>query len=136
MSVFNYLNAITNKKNPTIMEDDPYSEADYEPFLVNRFLSENLDCLDSATEMNFRPFADKKMQFDYLINSIRKKFRKSSKWLRPELLDDIKCVKEYFNYNNAKAKVALKILSADDIILIKYRLRKGGKKDDRNYDRS
>ena len=73
------------------------------------------DCLEYAYMMNGMPFMDKKMQFDFLINSIRKKFRKGEKWLKPELIDDIECVKEYFSYNNVKAKQALKILSNSDI---------------------
>ena len=133
---FDFLNAITNKKNPTIMEDDLHAEKEYEPYSINKSLMHHLDCLDAAVEMNGRPHTDKKMQFDFLINSIRKKFRKGEKWLRPEVLENIKYVKEYFNYSNDKARAALKILSDDDIMYIKYRLRKGGKRDDRNYDTS
>ena len=132
--LFDYLNAITNKKNPTVMEDDPYAEKDYDPYVINKFLSQKLDCIYDANEMNYRPFADKKMQFDYLINSIRKKFRKAEKWLKPESNGDLKYVQEYFNYNKKRASEALMLLTDDDIKMIKYSLRKGGEKDDRKYD--
>ena len=36
-------------------------------------------------------------------------------------------VKEYFGYNNEKAKSALNVLSEDDIATIKEKLKKGGK---------
>ena len=85
--------------------------------------------------MNYRPFTDKKMQFDYLINTIRKNFRKANKWLRPENLDDIECVQEYFNYSKGKARVALNILTDNELEVIKYKLRKGGTDNGRNIDR-
>ena len=133
--MFDYLNAITyNKKN--IMEDDPFAEKEYKPYYINKNLEQHIDCFKYANEMNYYPFMDNKMQFDFLINSIRKKFRKSSKWLQPEFFEYIKCVKEYFNYSNTKAKIALDILSEDDLAMIKYRVRKGGAKDDRYIDRS
>lgn len=133
--MFDYLNAITyNKKN--IMKEDPYAEDDYKPYYINKNLAQHMSCLFSVNEMNFRPFTDKKLQFDYLINTIRKKFRRSSKWLKPDFVDDIECVKEYFTYSNKKAKEALKILTKSDIDMIKYKLRKGGEHYDRNDDRS
>jgi len=41
---------------------------------------------------------------------------------------NLEYVKEYFGYNNEKAKQALDILSDDDIAMIKERLNKGGRK--------
>ena len=131
--LFDYLNAITNNKKDIIWED-LYAEKEYEPYKINRFLSQDIDCILEANEMNYRPFTDKKMQFDYLINTIRKKFRKASKWLKPESDIDLKYVKEYFSYNSKKAKDALVLLTEDDIAMIKYRLRKGGEQHDRKYD--
>ena len=132
--LFDYLNAITYKKD-NIMEGDLFIESGYEPYKINRFLSEYFNCIMKANEMNYRPFADNKLQFDYLINTIRKNFRKANKWLRPENLDDIKCVQEYFNYSKGKARVALNILTDSELELIKYKLRKGGTDYDRNIDR-
>ena len=131
--LFDYLNAITYKKRD-IIEDDLYIEKGYEPYKINKFLSEHYDCIEQVNEMNCRPFTDSKMQFDYLINTIRKKFRKASKWLKPESDIDLKYVKEYFSYNSKKAKDALVLLTEDDIAMIKYRLRKGGEQHDRKYD--
>ena len=87
--LFDFLNAITNKKNPNIMEEDPYTEKEYEPYKINHFLSMHTDCLEYANMMNGMPFMDKKMQFDFLINSIRKKFRRGEKWLKPDALDNL-----------------------------------------------
>ena len=95
---FEYLNAITYKKMD-IIGDDEYIEKKYNPYYINKSLSQHVDCVFFVNEMNIRPFTERKMQFDFLINSIRKKFRKGEKWLKPELIDDIECVKEYFSYN-------------------------------------
>ena len=124
--IFDFLNAITVKKNIGIMEEDPELEKKYDPYKVNHNLSQHVDCLEMVNEMNGRPFTDKKMQFDFLINTIRKKYRRAEKWIKPDIFDDIENVKEYFNYSSVKARAALKILSSEDITIIKNKLRKGG----------
>ena len=77
-----------------------------------------------------------KLQFDYFINSIRKKFRKSEKWLKPEDFEAIDLVREYYGYSTPKAKEALKILGDDNIEYIRKKLYKGGTSHGRNNDRS
>ena len=48
--------------------------------------------------------------------------------MRASKLKDIECVKEYYGYNNEKAKTALDILTKQELKLIKEKLYKGGKK--------
>ena len=48
--------------------------------------------------------------------------------MRAEKLNDLAVVKEYYGYNNEKAKNALDILTKDEVKLIKEKLFKGGKK--------
>ena len=67
------------------------------------------------------------MQFQFLLNSIRAK-KRFSPFLRADKLKDIECVKEYYGYNNEKAKSALDILTKEQIKLIKEKLFKGGTK--------
>ena len=123
--LFDYLNAITyNKKD--IIGDDPVAERFYEPYYANKALSQNLDCIFYVNEMNFHPSTDKKLQFDYLINNIRKRFRKVEKWLISESLTDIKCIKEYYNCSDEKARRVLNTLPADEIVVIKKIIEKGG----------
>ena len=78
--------------------------------------------------MNGLHFLPKRMQFHYLINSIRIKKRFGGKWLSQTKLKDLELVKEYYGYSNAKAKEALSLLSSDQIDNIKLSLRKGGRK--------
>ena len=125
MKLFDYLNAITyNKKD--VIEDDPIIEKFYPAYQVNKTLSQNLDCILYVNEMNLRPSCDEKLQFDYLINNIRKRFRKAEKWLTPESLTDFDCIKEYYNYSDEKARRVLNIFPADEIVMIREIVQKGG----------
>ena len=45
--LFDYLNAITYKKRD-IIEDDLYIEKGYEPYKINKFLSEHYDCIEQV----------------------------------------------------------------------------------------
>jgi len=78
--------------------------------------------------MNGFHFLDKKVQFDFYINSIRKKKRFGGKWLNQAKLKNIEYVKEYYGYSNEKAREALTILSDKQIELIRMSLEKGGRK--------
>ena len=134
MKIFDYLNAITYKKE-NIMGDE-LAETHYAPYRINKFLSQHLDCILFVNEMNFSSHIDNKLQFDYFINSIRKKFRKSEKWFKPEDFEAIDLVREYYGYSTPKAKEALKILGDDNIEYIRKKLYKGGTSHGRNNDRS
>jgi hypothetical protein len=71
---------------------------------------------------------DKKVQFDFYINSIRKTKRFGGKWLSQAKLKNLEYVKEYYGYSNEKAKEALSILTDKQIEDIKISLSKGGRK--------
>jgi len=124
-----YLKAInTTKEN--IMESDPMAENEYHPFVVNRTLSYFLDTVLYANEANIRNTADKKLQFDLLLNSIRSN-RRFSRWLKPDEDEDIDAIKEYYGYSNQKAKEVLGLLTGEQLSFIHKRLSKGGIKNDR-----
>ena len=127
MELFDFLNDISHKKKGVI-RDDPLAEKDYNPYVINKFLSQHIDCILYVNEMNSRPHCDKILQFDYLINSIRKKFRRAEKWLKGGTNLDISAVKEYYNYSNRKAKDAIRVLTAEEISYIKKKIYKGGLK--------
>ena len=86
------------------------------------------DTLPQANEMNGYHFLSKKIQFDFLLNSVRTKKRFGGKWLKHTKLDDLEYVKEYYGYSNEKAKQALSILTKEQIEHIKKSLFKGGRK--------
>ena len=107
--------------------DDLLWQKKYPAFIVNKILSGFQDCIMLVNEMNRNHFMDKDMQFQFLLNSIRSK-KRYSPFLRSSKLKDLDVVKEYYGYNNEKAKVALDILTKDEVKLIKEKLFKGGTK--------
>ncbi len=122
-----YLNAINFSKKNLMDSEDKLWQKKYPSFIVNKILSGFQDCVMLVNEMNRNHFMDKDMQFQFLLNSIRSK-KRYSPFLRAEKLNDLDVVKEYYGYNNEKAKSALDILTKDEVKLIKEKLFKGGKK--------
>ena len=124
-----FLTAI-NQSKKNLMDEDPMTEKEYLPFVVNRTLSYFLDTVLYANEANIRNTADKKLQFDLLLNSIRSN-RRFSRWLKPEENKDIDAIKEYYGYSNQRAKEVLDLLTGEQLSFIHESLSKGGLKNDR-----
>ena len=122
-----YLPAINYTKKNLMNSDDPMWEKKYLAFMVNRVLSGFQDTIMLSNEMNRNHFLDRDMQFQFLLNSIRQK-KRFTPFLKASKIKDIECVKEYYGYNNEKAKTALDILTKKELKLIKEKLYKGGKK--------
>ena len=123
-----YLNAINLTKKNLLDTDDETWEKKYPPFVINKCMSMHYDTLMQANEMNGYHFLPKKLQFNFFINSVRKKKRFGGKWLSSSKLKNLDYIKEYYGYSNEKAKTALNILSKEQIETIKKRLDKGGRK--------
>lgn len=121
-----YLNAINHQKNDLMSGEDVFWEKNYPAFPVNRCLGSHSDSLFYANEMNRLHFLDKKLQFDFLLNSISKR-KRFAPWLRAEEVKNLEHVKEYYGYSNEKAKQALDVLTDDQIKIIKNKLIRGGK---------
>ena len=126
MNPFDFLNAINDSKKD-IIEGDDKKESAYNAYVVNRSLSYFPDTVAIANEMNRYHFLDKKLQFHFLLNIVRRR-KRFSKWMKPETLDDVEAIKEYYGYSNEKAKSTLNLLSDDQIKEIKRRIYKGGRK--------
>ena len=109
-----------------IMIDD-LSEKAYAPFMINRSLSYFNDTVLMANEMNIKHHLDAKLQYQFLINIVRKR-KRFSKWIKPELDNDIEVVKEYYGYSNAKAHQVLPLLSKSQLAILKEKVNKGGKR--------
>ena len=75
--------------------------------------------------MNRLHLLDNKVQFHYLLNTIRPR-KRFSKWHKNELTEDIKIISEYFGYSYAKAKQVQKLISSDQLNIMKQKLQKGG----------
>ena len=120
-----WLNSI-NQTKKHLIDEDPSIEKDYPPYIINRCLSGHLDCIMFANEMNKYSSLSKKMQYDFYLNSLRKK-KRFSPWLRQDKIKDLDYVKRYYGYSNEKAKQALKILTKEQLAFIKSKFETGGK---------
>ena len=120
-----YLTSINQSKKSLVIDEE--SEKAYPPFIVNKCLSGFLDTILYANEMNMNHHLDKKMQYDFFINSIspRKRF---SPWEKKTSVDYLDAIKEYYGYNTDKALQALRILSKEQLEEIKRLVNKGGKR--------
>ena len=121
-----YLNAINHKKEDLMAGDDMFWEKRYPTYIVNKALSSFPECLLYANEMNKMHHLDKKLQFQFFLNSIRPK-KRFSKWLRSSKIKNLEFVKEYYGYSNEKARQALEILNNDQLEEIKTIISRGGK---------
>jgi len=121
-----WLNSINNTKK-NLIDENPSSEKNYPPYIINRCLSGHIDAIMFANEMNMFHFLPKKMQYDFFINSLRKR-KRFSPWIRQESIKDLDYVKKYYGYNNEKAKQALKILTKEQLNFIKSKFDVGGQK--------
>lgn len=126
-----------NKRNLADQDDGTFTKS-YVPYVVNKALSQHIDTVLYANEMNRRPFLDKKLQYDFLLNSVRAKYRPFEKWHKKDKPEILEVVKQYYQISDTKAREAMKILSDADIEEIIRKTDKGGVKnvDDGRYDRS
>jgi hypothetical protein len=124
-SLSDYLTSINQNKKSIVIDEE--SEKAYSPFIVNKCLSGFLDTVLFSNEMNMYPHLDKKLQYDFLLNSIspRKRF---SPWEKKSNIDYLDAVKEYYGYNTDKALQALRILDKKQLEEIKRLVNKGGRK--------
>ena len=125
MNPFEIVKQITFEKKDIIIDRE--SEKAYNPFMINRSLSYFNDTVLFANEMNRYWQLDAKLQFQFLLNIVRKR-KRFSKWVKPETDSDIDAVREYYGYSNAKTIQILPLLSSDQVAIIKNKVKKGGRK--------
>ena len=133
MKPFDFINDINfGKKNlMRKTENDELSEKAYVPYITNKSLSYFTDTLLYANEMNKFSHLDHKLQYEFLLNSIRPK-KRFAKWHKPEQDDDIELVSEFYNYSLPKARIVLSILSDKQLSAIRDRMTLGIKDNEHN----
>ena len=121
-----YLKAINQTKENLLDTEDEEWEKRYPPYIVNKCLAPFTDTILLVNELNQHHQLDKKLQFDYLLNSLRPRNR-FAPWMKAKKLDNLEDVKEFYGYSNEKARDALDILDTKQISAIKNKLKKGGR---------
>ena len=125
MSPFDFLKAINETKEDLFV--DPQAEKDYSAYMINRGLSFFPDTILYANAMNRVSHIPKKSQFVFLSLNITKRKRFSQWHKRDKETESLSMVMAYFGYSSEKAKEALKILSDDQLSIIKGRQEQGGR---------
>ena len=125
MELKDWLNSI-NQTKKNLIDEDPSLEKGYSPYIINRIFSGHLDSIMFANEMNRYHFLPKKIQYDFMLNTLRTK-KRFSPWLRKDTIKDLDLVKRYYGYSNEKAKQALRLLTTEQLNFIKSKFEIGGK---------
>ena len=101
-------------------------EKKYPAWIVNKLLSAHSDTLFLSNEMNMNSFLDNKLQFHFYLNSVRKR-KRFAPFLKSEKESDLDTVKKYYGFSNDKARSALRVLTQEQLIYMKEKLKTGGK---------
>jgi hypothetical protein len=116
---------------PSILQTKEYAllteqdEKSYSGFMVNKAMSYHRDTALIANAINQYPNLDNKLKYDFLLNMVRAQKRPYSKWYKKVKSSDLLAVKEYYGYSDSKAYDALRVLSDEQIAMIKTHINKG-----------
>jgi hypothetical protein len=121
MNPFDIVTSVTNTKKRIISSDN---ESEYNAFMVNRALSYYPDTILHAQEMNVYSHLDALLQYDYLLNSIRKK-KRFSKWFKREKSEILDAVMRRYNCSYRKALEITGVLTKDQLDDIKRTMTNG-----------
>jgi hypothetical protein len=114
-----------NKTKNNLLKNNEQGEKFYVPYVINKCFSYHLDTLFQANFMNQLHFIDKKMQYEYFLESISKKSR-FSKWTKPQE-EDIEAIMTFYGYSKTRAMEVVKILSKEQLKALKDKTSHGGK---------
>lgn len=119
-----YLYSI-NQSKKNILDDDINAAKTYPSYIINKCLSGFTDSILFANEMNINHHLDKKMQYDFYINSLKPR-KRFTPWVKKDTVENLELVKQYYGYNHSKAEAALRILTNSELQQIKKLLDTGG----------
>ena len=121
-----FLKSINTTKENVLLEDSNGKiEEAYNPFIINKSLSHFPDTIMQSNTMNQYFELDKKLQYDFLLNSIRKK-KRFTRWIKSNIEENVEIVKQYYKVGNEKAVEILSLLNDEQISTIKSELSEGG----------
>jgi len=114
---------------------DEVAEKSYQPFLVNRALSYHQDAIMLINEMNLHHSLEGRLQYSFLINTLRKRNR-FSKWQKPYESKKLDTIRDYYNVSTQKAKEYAELLDDKQYRELKQSMGVGGQQDGRNNKQS
>ena len=115
MNPFDFVNSINTTKVNMMRgtENDALAEKGYSAFVTNRALSYHTDTLLYANEMNRLHDLPDKMQYEYLLHSVRKG-KRFSKWAKKDMTV-IEKVAKYYQCNYKRAQEYMELLPESEI---------------------
>lgn len=129
MGAFDFVNSINTSKVNMMRdtENDAMAEKDYVPFLTNKSLSYFADSVLHANEMNLNHHLDNRPQYEFLLNSVRRR-KRMSKWAKPVPSEIVDAICEVYECNKQVAEQYHSLLTADQIASVMQMVEKGGRK--------
>ncbi len=121
-----YLKSINETKHNLLDSEDSSWEKEYPAWVITKCMASHYDTVLLANEMNIYYELQNKLQYDFYINTVRKR-KRFSPWEKKVKLEDLETVKTYYNYSTQKAQAILKILNKDQLDHLKSKLNRGGK---------
>ena len=121
-----YLKTINETKQNLLDSEDSSWEKEYPAWVVTKCMASHYDTVLLANEMNIYYDLPNKLQYDFYINTVRKR-KRFSPWEKKVKIEDLETVKTYYNYRTQKAQAILKILNKDQLDHLKSKLNRGGK---------
>lgn len=128
MNPFDYVNdASFSKKN--LMRDtdnDELAEKGYNPWLTNLAFSQHPDTILVANEMNKRHYLDNRPQYEFFLNIVRPR-KRFGKWPKKAEDENLAAVCNAYQCNTTVAREYLKLLTKEQIEVLKKQQYQGGK---------
>lgn len=127
MKPFDFLNEINYGKNNLIQQSDnsDLAEKIYTPFLVNRGLSYFADTILFANEMNIHHQCDNKLQFEFYLNTVRKR-KRFTKWYKKEQDQYLDIIVNHYGYSYDKARQVISLFNEEQLQQLKKMRSEGG----------
>ena len=120
-----FFNAISFTKNPDEFTQGEIDK-DYKPYVINKMVGQYRDLVLFANEMNIRKDISKIDQMLFYMEVIPKKKRRAL-WSSSKKDENVEVIMDYYNITQEKAHPYLKILTDNEISILKDRLNKGGR---------
>ena len=126
MNLGEILSSINHNKENILRDRDEREAKPYAPYVINRCLSYFPDTIVLVNSLNCIPNVDKRMHYEFLLTSVRKR-KRFSKWLKKEQDIRLDWIKEYYNVSEKKAREYISFLTDEQIEDIKSRTTYGDK---------
>ena len=126
MNFFDFLNSINTTKI-NLIDEDPENEKIYNAFMINRSLSNFIDTIMYANEMNKYSSLPKHIQYDFFLHGVKKRKRFSKFHKKDASSDDVALVMKAYDYNATRATSTLNMLSQEQLVELREYYSTGGK---------